>query len=107
MSGMNKQDVVPTQLKSGLESGLESGHALEEGIDSRENGTLRAATGRGHSNASLKRTISLLITLAACICLVTMFVERSGAEGQAKLGQQANLGPQAKKVKSFDDQITS
>src|SRR5215471_7340812 len=107
MSGMNKQDVVPTQLKSGLESGLESGHELEEGIDSRENGTLRAATGRGHSNAILKRTISLVITLAACICLVTMFVERSGAEGQAKLGPQANLGPQAKKVKSFDDQITS
>jgi len=80
-----------------LESGLES----EQGIDAPESSTVQARTGGGHSSAGLKRTLSLLITLATSVCLAMVFVERSGARGQS------TVTPEAKKVNTFDEKILS
>src|SRR5262249_25902199 len=93
MSRTSKQVVVTMKLESGLES--------EQGIAGPGDAASRARTGGGHSSASLKRTISLVIIVAACLCLALMLVERSGAQGQS------TVTPEGKKVKTFDDQINA
>jgi len=88
MSGTKKQGFVRV------------GHESEPEIDGSENGAVLART-RGSHSASLKKILSLVITLAASICLASMFVGRSGAQGQS------TVQPEAKKEKTFDDQINA